>query len=163
VSIKQVQFRPIGVVQTPVTDDEIRGREGDYDSQVEVYPEFAPGLEGIDGFSHVFILAYLHRLRPEQTGPLQVKPRRLLRKGLTLDELPLLGVFALDSPTRPNPIGLSLVELRRRDGRILTVRGLDYFAGTPVLDIKPYLTEYRAEAVRFPRWYADLMARVGSF
>lgn len=159
----EVRFRPIGVVHTGATKEDIRAREGDYESRVEVYAEFAAGLEGIDGYSHVFILAYLDQLRPEQVGPLQVKPRRLLRKGLTLDELPVLGVFALDSPTRPNPIGLSLVELVGRDGRMLTVRGLDYFTGTPVLDIKPYLPEYRADGVRFPQWYADLVARAGSF
>ncbi|MEM0322330.1 MAG: TrmO family methyltransferase, partial [Thermoprotei archaeon] len=70
---------------------------------IEVYPEFVDGLDGLEGFSHIFVLGYFNMLRPEQIGPLKVKPRGLLRYGFTLDELPTVGVFALDSPTRPNP------------------------------------------------------------
>jgi tRNA (Thr-GGU) A37 N-methylase len=61
------------------------------------------------------------------------------------------------STARPNPIGLSLVRLRKRDGRRLLVEGLDYFDGTPILDIKGYRPEYRADAYTLPPWYAALM------
>jgi len=74
-------------------------------------PGFQDGLDGLDGFSHIFVLSHLDRLKPEQIGVLKVRPRRLVGKGFKLDELPLVGVFALDSPTRPNPIALSLVRL----------------------------------------------------
>jgi tRNA (Thr-GGU) A37 N-methylase len=67
-----------------------------------------------------------------------------------LKNLPLLGVFALESPTRPNPIGLTLVSLVKREGRRLFVTGLDYFDGTPVIDIKPYQPDYRTENCSFP-------------
>jgi len=92
------------------------------------------------------VLAYFDRLRPEQIGPLKVKPRGLLRRGFKLEELPLLGVFALDSPTRPNPIGLSLVRLIKREGNRLFVQGLDFFDGTPILDIKGYRPQYRTDS-----------------
>ena len=84
------------------------------------------------------MLVYFDRLRSEQIGPLKVKPRALLRRGFGLDNLPELGILALDSPTRPNPIGLTLVRMLRRDGNRIIVNGLDFFDGTPILDIKPY-------------------------
>ena len=118
-------------------------------------------LDGIDGYSHLFLLTYLDRLRPEQVGPLKVRPRKMVQKGFALEELPWLGVFALDSPTRPNPIGLSLVELLGRDGPVLRDRGLDCFDGTPVLDVKAYQPGYRPEAFDLPEWYHRLVARRG--
>jgi tRNA (Thr-GGU) A37 N-methylase len=79
-----------------------------------------------------------------------------LKRGFKLEELPVLGVFALDSPTRPNPIGLTLVRLVGRQGRYLTVKGIDSFDGTPILDIKGYRPEYRAEQFDLPAWYKKL-------
>jgi tRNA (Thr-GGU) A37 N-methylase len=79
-----------------------------------------------------------------------------VNRGFKLEDLPLLGVFALDSPTRPNPIGLTLVHLLGRQGRLLKVSGLDYFDGTPILDIKGYRPNYRAEEFSVPDWYKNL-------
>jgi tRNA (Thr-GGU) A37 N-methylase len=107
------------------------------------------------------VLSFLHRLRPDQVGVLKVKPRRLVSKGFKLEELPLVGVFAIDSPTRPNPIGLSLVKLLRIDGRELFVSGLDLFDRTPILDIKPYRDDYRAKEYVLAEWYRTLRDRVG--
>lgn len=145
-----VKLRPVGIVRTKASDDIIREGKKGIKSIVEIFPEFEEALEGIDSFSHIFILGYFHKLRPDQIGPLQVKPRRLLKRGFKLEELPLLGVFALDSPTRPNPIGLTMVPLVKREGRKLFVTGLDYFDGTPVLDVKPYHPDYRTENHRLP-------------
>jgi tRNA (Thr-GGU) A37 N-methylase len=78
---------------------------------------------------------------------------------MTLDELPWIGVLALDSPTRPNPIGLSLVSVVRIERNQIVVSGLDLFDGTPVLDIKPYKVTYRAEKFKLPDWHARLSAR----
>jgi len=147
-----IQFKPIGVVKTEATDEEVREKSGEIGGALEIFPEFAPALEGIDGYSHLFVLVYFDRLRPEQIGPLQVKPRGLLRKGFKLEELPLVGVFALDSPTRPNPIGLTLVRLIKREGNRLAVEGLDVFDRTPILDIKPYNAGYRTENCALPAW-----------
>ena len=156
----EVAFRPIGTVHTSATKDEIRSRVPGIQSVVEVFREFEPGLDGLDGFSHIFVLGYLNQLRPEQVGPLRVKPKAFVWMGLKVKELPMIGVFALDSPTRPNPIGLSLVPLLRREGNRLFVGGLDYFDGTPVLDIKPYGPNYRADDFRLPDWRRALMERV---
>jgi len=130
-------------------------------SRLEVFPEFAEALEGLDGFSHIFVLSYLDRLRPEQIGPLKVKPRRLLRRGFKIEELPSVGVFAIDSPTRPNPIGLSLVKLLRREGGRLFVLGLDCFDGAPILDIKPYRDDYRIDQYELADWYRELRNKIG--
>ena len=159
--IQRVMVRPVGVVRTRASQDEVKTKKKGIVSRVEIFPQFAKALDGIDGFSHVFIIGYLNQLRPEQIGHLKVRPRGLLRYGLKLDELPLVGVFALDSPTRPNPIGLSLVPLLNRRGRVLTVSNLDYFDGTLVLDIKPYQSTYRTERYRIPRWHERLLRKAG--
>lgn len=157
----QINLTTIGVVRTEATDDEVRSEEQEIEGELEVFEEFAPALEGIDGYSHLLVICYFDRLREEQIGPLQVRPRRLLRRGLTLDELPLLGVLALDSPTRPNPIGLTLVRFTGREGNRLLVQGLDCFDGTPILDIKAYEPDYRAEEFSVPDWYRRLMDESG--
>lgn len=151
----EITFRPIGVIHTKGSDAEVR-ETGDREGELEIYAEFADGLEGIDGYSHLFVIVYFDRLRPEQIGPLKVKPRGLLRRGFKLEELPLLGVFALDSPTRPNPIGLTLVRFLRREANRLLVDGLDFFAGTPILDIKGYQPNYRADDFTVPEWFRRL-------
>ena len=156
-----VAFRPVGVVRTTGSDDDVRFRSKESESTIEIYPEFQEALDGLRGFSHIFVLSYLNKLRPGQTGALKVKPRRLLAKGFKLEELPLVGVFAIDSPTRPNPIGLTLVKLVKIDGGKLLVRGLDFFDGTPVLDIKPYRGDYRAESYDLPDWYSKLRSIAG--
>jgi tRNA-Thr(GGU) m(6)t(6)A37 methyltransferase TsaA len=158
---REVTFRPVGVVRTQASDSQIRERSRELEATIEIFPEFEGALDGLDGFSHIFVLSHLDRLKPEQIDVLKVRPRRLVRKGFKLEELPLVGVFALDSPTRPNPIALSLVRLLRRRGRELTVSGLDCFDGTPVLDIKPYRDNYRADQYRLADWYEDLREKVG--
>ena len=158
---REVAFRPVGVVRTAASDDEVRERSRELEATIEIFPEFQEALEGLDGFSHIFVLSFLNRLKPEQIGPLKVRPRRLVGKVFKLEELPLVGVFALDSPTRPNPIALSLVKLLRRQGAKLIVLGLDCFDGTPVLDIKPYRDDYRANEYELAGWYRKLRDKVG--
>ncbi len=157
----EVTFRSIGVVRTHASDDEIREASCELEASVEVFPEYQEGLDGIEGFSHIFVLTYLHKLRPEQVGALKVRPRRLLRRGFKLEDLPLVGVFAIDSPTRPNPIGLSLVKLNRREKGKLVVQGLDCFDGTPVLDIKPYRSDYRTDQYEIAEWNRILRQKTG--
>ena len=155
-NLPRISLTPIGIVHSTETDQEIKGHSEDSngrESVVEIYPQFQEGLSGLERFSHIFILSYFDRLRDEQIGPLKVKPKRLVRFGYKLDELPLVGVFALDSPTRPNPIGLSLVPLIRIEGgRNLVVSQLDLFEGTPVLDIKPYQPIYRVDKFKVSDW-----------
>ncbi|MCS7126783.1 MAG: tRNA (N6-threonylcarbamoyladenosine(37)-N6)-methyltransferase TrmO [Thaumarchaeota archaeon] len=142
-------LRAVGVVRVEASEEEVRERSGELRGTVEVFPEFEEALEGIEGYTHLFLIAYLDRV---QQRLLKVKPRRLLRKGFREEDLPELGAFATDSPVRPNPIALTLVKLVRREGRFLHVEGLDLFDGTPVLDIKPYRSDYRAREFRVPEW-----------
>ena len=159
---EEVIFNPIGMVHRKASDDEVRREASGLESEVEIYPQYKDALDGLQGFSHVFILGYFHKLRPEQIGPLRVRPKRLVRYGLKLEDLPLVGDFALDSPTRPNPIGLSLARLLRvEEGRRLIVLDLDYFDGTPVLDIKPYQPGYRSDDYTLPNWNVELTRKIG--
>ena len=150
----EIRFKPIGIIHMRASADEVKA--GGQEGELEIFSEFADALDGIDGYSHLFVLTYFHRLRPEQIGPLKVKPRALLRRGFKLEELPELGVFALDSPTRPNPIGLTLVRVLWRDGSRIIVHGLDFFDGTPILDIKPYRDQYRTDEFTVPEWFRKL-------
>jgi tRNA-Thr(GGU) m(6)t(6)A37 methyltransferase TsaA len=156
----EIVFNPIGVIHIRASEAEVK-EKGSREGEIEIYPEFADGLDGIDGYSHLFVLVYFDRLRPEQIGPLKVKPRGLLRRGFKLEELPELGVFALDSPTRPNPIGLTLVRVIKRQGNRIFVQGLDFFDGTPVLDIKCYRPQYRVDEYTLPEWFQKLADETG--
>jgi tRNA-Thr(GGU) m(6)t(6)A37 methyltransferase TsaA len=91
----------------------------------------------------------MHRIPEEERRIMKVHPRGR-------EDMPLLGVFATRTPYRPNPIGLTLVELMKVEGNVLTVRGLDAFDGTPVLDIKPFDYWDIAEAARVPEWWTRL-------
>jgi len=143
-----MELHPIGIVHTVASDDEIRANYKDLEATVEILSEYSEGLDGLQNYSHIFVIGYFNRLRSEQLGVLKVRPRRALKEAMKIENLALVGVFALGSPSRPNPIGLSLVELLKIDGRFLTVKGLDYFDGTPVLDIKPYRDNYRVNKFR---------------
>ena len=117
------------------------------EAKVRIFPEFCGGLKGISEFSHIIILYWIHsRDIEEERRTLQVIPRR---HALNVK----VGVFACRSPTRPNPIGLCVVELTKVEECVLTVKGLDAFEGSPIIDIKPYLP--RAESIpnaRVPEW-----------
>jgi tRNA-Thr(GGU) m(6)t(6)A37 methyltransferase TsaA len=160
-STEQMVLKPVGVVHTKASDTQIKEENKEVEAVIEIFPEFEETLEGLDGYSHLFIISYLHKLRHDQIGPLKVKPKRATRKGFKLEELPTLGVFALDSPTRPNPIGLTLVHLLKRHHRKLFVAGIDLFDSTPVLDIKPYQPDYQVNEYTVPEWYLKLMDKTG--
>ncbi len=161
--MNEITLHPIGEVRVQASDDEIRARKHEmkYESRIEIFPDYQDALDGLSGFSHIFVLSFLHKLRSDQVGVLKVKPRRLTSRGFKLEELPLVGVFAIDSPTRPNPIGLSLVKLQRIDARELFVIGLDLFDHTPILDIKPYRGDYRTDEYELAGWYRGLRDKVG--
>jgi len=113
---------------------------------LEILPEFAPGLQDIEGFSHLFIIWTFDR--SEGYALLGTPPS---------DDRPH-GVFATRSPRRPNPIGLTVVELLSREGPLLRVSGVDMLDGTPILDIKPYLSGVPQEQLR-RGWLAQAEAR----
>ncbi|MFW6117141.1 MAG: tRNA (N6-threonylcarbamoyladenosine(37)-N6)-methyltransferase TrmO [Thermoproteota archaeon] len=160
-SKNRIELKIIGVVHTDVSDDQIREERKEVEAVVEIFPKFEEALKGLDGYSHVFLISHFHKLRPEQIGPLRVKPKRATRRGFDIKEIPSLGVLALDSPTRPNSIGLTLVKLVERDGRNLLVSGIDLFDETPVIDIKPYQSDYEENNYTVPNWYLKLMNGTG--
>ncbi len=125
-------MRAIGTVRSPYADRSQvpRGPGARHDAEgvLEVDPELEAGLTDIEGFSHLYVLWVFH----------QVQGFELLATPPT-DDRPH-GVFATRSPQRPSPIGLTVVQLVRREGRKLVVRGVDMLDGTPILDIKPYLS-----------------------
>ena len=127
-------FQAIGVVHSSFSDPvgmpiQPVGAVGTT-AKLEIFPDFEIGLNDIEGFSHIILIYYLHRVATTQ---LTVTP--------FLDTVPH-GVFATRAPTRPNPIGLSTVKLLNRDGRYLNLENVDILNGTPVLDIKPCVPEF---------------------
>ncbi len=162
--VMEVVLKPIGVIHVDASDEEVASSLHGVDGIIEVYPEYADGLKGIDGFSHIIVLAYLHKVSSEGRRVLVIRHRRFLRFGFKLEELPEAGVFASDSPVRPNPIALTIVGLKRRDGRFLYVSNLDLFNGTPVLDIKPYTPErsINRSELKLPDWYVEFWSKVKS-
>ena len=143
----KIVLKPIGFVRTEAIGDEVKDKTRI--SQIVLRDELAEALEGIDGFSHLFVLFWLHEISEEQRKTLKVHPRG--RK-----DLPLLGIFATRTNLRPNPVGLTLVELVKAEGTVLTVRGLDAFDGTPVLDVKPFDAWDTAKDARVPGWWIKL-------
>ena len=143
-------LRPIGHVRTPYTDTAAipkgPGAEHRAEGLIEVLPEYAEGLLDIEGFSHLYLIWVFDR--SEGFALLATPPT---------DDRPH-GVFATRSPRRPNPIGLTVVELRGREGNRLRVRGVDMLDGTPVLDIKPYLSSVAPDEIR-RGWLAEAEAR----
>lgn len=148
-----LELRPIGVIHSPYKTVEEAPRQGAGGSfEVEIFEEFEEGLRDVEGFSHLYLLYWLHKSGEREASrgdlPLWKKHGNLVQQ-TPWDEEPH-GVFAIRSPVRPNPIGLSLVELLKRRGRFLTVSGLDAIDGTPLIDIKPYCPRRRVgEEMRF--------------
>jgi tRNA-Thr(GGU) m(6)t(6)A37 methyltransferase TsaA len=129
-----ISMRPIGIIHSPLTDEDaapIQSSRSDFEGVLEIYPEFEPGLEGIEGFSHIFLLYCF--FETGNSASLQVTPFLDNRKR---------GIFSTRFPLRPNPIGLSVVQLVRREKTRLFLKGVDMLDGTLVLDIKPYLPDF---------------------
>ncbi len=106
-------------------------RVEDDTSTILIYPQFAPGLDGLDAYKRLYIIYWMHKGdNPERRATLRVMPRR---HGAAEER----GVFSTHSPHRPNPVGLTTVTLVKMEGDHLTVRGLDAFEGSPIVDIKP--------------------------
>ncbi|HWQ16963.1 MAG TPA: tRNA (N6-threonylcarbamoyladenosine(37)-N6)-methyltransferase TrmO [Sulfolobales archaeon] len=154
-------LKPIGFVRVSLSDDAVRESIRGVSGIIEILPEYEEALDGIDGFSHLIVIAYLHKIVFSDRR-LKVKPKRLIKLGLSEEEVPMVGVFCTDSPYRPNPIAVSIVRLLRREGRILYVDNLDLFDGTPILDIKPYTFSRRVDKIEVPSWYLSLINKVRS-
>jgi len=140
----QITYTPIGIIHTPfkfpkgspIQPQGAAGAEG----KVEVLPEYVGGLADLEGFSHIILIYHFHLAKP---FALQVKP--------FLDDTPH-GLFATRAPSRPNPIGISVVELMGIDNSMLQIRDIDVVDKTPLLDIKPYVPDFDVRAATKIGW-----------
>jgi tRNA-Thr(GGU) m(6)t(6)A37 methyltransferase TsaA len=146
-SQQEIVLKSVGVVRTNAIGNEVRDKTRT--SKIIMRSDLAEALDGVVGFSHFFVLFLLHEVPESQQEILRIHPRG--RK-----DMPLLGVFATRTMFRPNPVGLTLVELVEVEGNVLTVRGLDAFDGTPVIDIKPFDPWDNAENAKVPEWWIQL-------
>lgn len=141
----EICLKTIGVIHTPLVEKEatpIQSSRSDIAGTVEVFPQYLEGLDGIEEFSHLYLLYAFHR--SEQEISLKVQP--------FLDDR-LHGVFTTRYPYRPNPLGLSVVRLKGRKKNVLFFSGADMLDGTPLLDIKPYIPEFDVFTVDKIGWY----------
>jgi tRNA-Thr(GGU) m(6)t(6)A37 methyltransferase TsaA len=149
----EVKYRTIGVIHSPFTrkdETPIQGVFSDAKGTVEVFPEYADGLKDIEGFSHLFLIYHFSQA-----------------EGYTLTQKPFMdgskerGIFAIRHYNRPNPIGMSIVELKGVRGNVLEISGVDVLDGTPLLDIKPYVRQFDCrEGVR-SGWVDEQQAEPG--
>lgn len=144
---KTIELNPIGFVKTSASEEQIKHRTAI--SEIIISKDLSKALTGIEGFSHLFVIFWMHEIGELAGGTLKVHPQG--RR-----DLPLVGVLATRTPNRPNPIGLTVVELLKRKGNILKVKGLDALDGTLVLDIKPFDPFDAAESMRLPAWWKKL-------
>jgi len=138
-----IELKPIGVVRTEVSDDQIARRRRELVSTILVHPQYSPALDGLEEYSHLIVLFWMDRSPP--LAQLRQTPHRDSAAGTK-------GAFALRTRNRPNPIGLAVVELIERLESSLLVRRLDAYDGTPVIDIKPYDHYDVYLDIRVPAW-----------
>ena len=126
--LKKIEMRPIGFVRRTSSNEDVRDRS--LVSEIVLIKGLAQALDGIEDWSHIYVICWLNRVLSSEEPVLHFPSTRT--------ESPALGILATRAPIHLNPIGLTLVELIRREKNVLLVRGLDAYDGTPVLDIKPY-------------------------
>jgi tRNA-Thr(GGU) m(6)t(6)A37 methyltransferase TsaA len=151
-AIQNIVYKPIGIIHSPFTEPAgtpiqaiaSQGAEG----SVEVFQQYGAGLRDINGFSHLYLVYCFHLAR---TPSLMVKP--------FLDDQ-TRGVFSTRAPNRPNPIGISIVELIGVNDNILHVRDMDILDGTPLLDIKPYLPDFDHRDAKKIGWLQKKIERL---
>ena len=142
--MNEIRYKPIGIIHSPFkeprgTPIQPAGAQ-DIEGTVEIAPEYVEGLKDIEGFSHIILIYHFHL---SKKSSLKVKPYM---------DSEARGVFAMRGPSRPNPIGISVVRLVRVDGNILHIRDVDIVDGTPLLDIKPYVPEFDTRKVDKIGW-----------
>lgn len=138
---------PLGYVRSEFDED--RGDRDDGYAVLELDPKYTEALDGIEDYSHIIVIFWMHKLDSKLRTIQKTHPRGR-------EDIPLVGVLATRGKARPNPIGLSVVELVERKGNLLTVRGLDAYNGSPILDIKPYDFYDVKKGIRVPEWWLKI-------
>ncbi len=145
-----MNIKPIGKIKSPVKD-KVDEKWGQIISEIHLNEEYTSGLIGLETFSHILVVYYMHESRwhPETDQ---------VRRPQGRDDMPMVGIFAQRAKHRPNPIGITTVPLIGINDNVIKVRGLDAIDGTPVLDIKPYYPPYdRTDQATGPEWVSRLM------
>jgi len=148
----EIKYKPIGIIHspfkepkgTPIQPAAAKGIGG----KVEVFSEYAEGLKDVEGFSHIILVCHFH---------LSGKPSLKVKPSM---DTQMRGVFATRAPSRPNPIGISIVRLVKIEENILHVQDVDIVDGTPLLDIKPYVGEFDANKVYKVGWLEKNMHKL---
>jgi tRNA-Thr(GGU) m(6)t(6)A37 methyltransferase TsaA len=143
-----LEIRPIGVIRTPfMTNDKIpiQASKSDVIAEVEVFPDYSEGLESLNGFSHVILLYWFHKA---QSFKLMVTPYLGSKER---------GLFSTRAPSRPNPIGLSIVRITQIDGNILRFEGADMLNDTPLIDVKPFVPEFDNQLDATSGWLTEFL------
>ena len=150
--MKTITYRSIGIIHSPFKSPRgtpIRAAGArDIDGSIEVFADYADGLEDLAGFSHIFLLYHFHL-----AGKCTMKVKPFLEDAFR-------GLFAARAPSRPNPIGISVVRLCGITATTLNVRGIDVVDGTPLLDIKPYIPAFDIQTVEKTGWIGEKAANV---
>jgi tRNA-Thr(GGU) m(6)t(6)A37 methyltransferase TsaA len=145
-----MEIHPIGEVHSPISGEKWSDWE-EVVAEIEIAPEWEAALTGIEEFSHIVVIFWLDRA--EIPGDSLIHPRDLV-------DLPLVGFLATRTPNRPNPIALTVPRLLSRRGRFLTVKGLDAFDGSKVIDIKPYIPPLTPDTeAHIPLWIKQSQSR----
>jgi tRNA (adenine37-N6)-methyltransferase len=145
------KLKPIGRVKSPASEPLDEGW-GSVESEIHLEPEFAPGLKGLGQFSHIIVVFLMHQATFDAA-------RDLVRRPKGMADMPFTGIFAQRAKHRPNPIGITAVELLGVEGNVVQVKGLDAIDGTPVLDLKPYFPVFdHVEHATTPEWVGRAMA-----
>ena len=152
--MNEIKYKPIGVIHSPFkepkgTPIQPAGAKG-INGTVEVFPEYAEGLKDVEGFSHIILIYHFHL---SKTSPLKVKPYM---------DNEVHGVFAMRGPSRPNPIGISIVRLVSIEENILHIQDVDIVDGTPLLHIKPYVPEFDARETEKTGWLEENVHEVST-
>ena len=142
---KQIKIQTIGIIRTPFPEASgtpIQAAYGkDIEGQVVLHEAYAAALDDIEGFERLWLIYWMDRVGPFKPS---VIPYRDIKEH---------GLFATRSPSRPNPIGMSVVRLLRREGSVLHIADIDILDGTQLLDIKPYIPEFDAHPISKAGWF----------
>ncbi len=141
-----LEINPIGVIRTPFKSSDkipIQSSKSDTIAEVEVFPEFSEGLDSLDGFSHVILLYWFHKVRPHK---LKIIPYLETKER---------GLFSTRAPSRPNPIGLSIGKIIQIKENIVIFKGADMLNDTPLIDIKPFVPEFDNRLDATSGWLTD--------
>ena len=150
----KLEFEPIGIIHTPFRElknmpVQPAGAQG-VKGTIEIYEPFVPGLKDLEGFSHIILLFHFHKSTEYK---IQVVPYM---------DTEIRGLFATRAPRRPNPIGLSIVQLNSVEGNLLHIQNVDMLNGTPLLDIKPYFPEFDQNQTFRSGWLGKRKGKVAN-